>query len=421
MLGNDKNQPKYINSPESLLYDKSNALYGLFQARQAIRQQDMCYLTEGYMDVIAMHQSGIANTVASSGTSLTEGQIKLIGRFTQNLTLLYDGDKAGIKASLRGIDLIVAAGLNVRAVVLPDGHDPDSYAKQFGSDVLENYLKSNTQDFIAFKAGLAAEESANDPIKRAESIDSIVETISLVADVIKRSVFVAEAARLFKMSEDALTEALNIKIFERLRKPRQRVYADNPDLEQPTEVPGTLTKIFDEEQSVIYLIEKEIVRLLLLHGYKEIEPNFLIANYIFEQLTDVQFKSEFLKNIYQEYVERFDFGEELKPEVFFHHQNELVKRMVIDFCSPLQEKIMRYSERSFDDFFELDEQNVSKALYSTLLHLKRQHIIADIHLLQEKLETTNLDEEEMIILNAIQEKKQIEMAISKELGAVLNH
>jgi DNA primase len=421
MLGSDKNQPKYINSPESVLYDKSNALYGLYQARQAIRVSDMCYLTEGYMDVIAMHQAGIGNTVASSGTSLTEGQIKLVGRFTQNLTLLYDGDKAGIKASLRGIDLIVAAGLNVRAVVLPDGHDPDSYAKAFGASTLEEFLKSHTQDFISFKAGLAAEEAAADPFKKAESIDSILETISLVSDVIKRSVFITEASRLFKMSEEAMTESLNLKIYEKLRKPKPRIDNGLQDL-PPLELPESpYNQEFKEKRSIIYDLEREIVRILILHGHKTIEDQYLIATYVFEQLAEVEFKTDSFKRMIVEYSERLDFGDELKPEYFFHHNDEFIKRLVIDMCSPVQEKIMRYTERSFDEFADMDEQQVSKSLYSNILQLKKQYLFKEMEELRLKLENLENVDEELIILTEIHEKKKIEIELSKELGSVMNH
>lgn len=415
MLGTDKNQPKYINSPESLLYDKSTALYGLFQARQAIRQADMCYLTEGYMDVIAMHQAGIAHTVASSGTSLTEGQIKLVGRFTQNLTLLYDGDKAGIKASLRGIDLIVAAGLNVRAVVLPDGHDPDSYAKAFGSQQLEDYLKSHTQDFITFKAGLAAEEAALDPIKKAESIEAIVETISLVPDVIKRSVFVTETSRLFKMAEETLNEVVNKRIFERLRKPV-------PKLEQlaetEPEATDTFTQAFKAQLTPLYELEKEIVRLLILYGHKEIEDNYLIANYVIEQLVDVTLKADPLRQLKEEYAERLDFGEVMNPDFFLHHPVELLKRLVIDMCAEHYQLSPNW-ESKYKIYIPTEEDLLSKSLYINILRLKREYLQEEIQVLEQMLETEEEGEEGMAILRQIKEKKEVEMALARELGVVL--
>lgn len=422
MLGSDKNQPKYINSPESLLYDKSSALYGLYQARNAIRQADMCYLTEGYMDVIAMHQSGIAQTVASSGTSLTEGQIKLIGRFTQNLTLLYDGDKAGIKASLRGIDLIVAAGLNVRAVVLPDGHDPDSYAKAFGSEELDKYLKSHTQDFIAFKAGLAAEEAAGDPIKRAESIDSIVETISLVPDVIKRSVFVAEAARLFKMSEEALTESLNTRIYERLRKPKPRVpVSDEPPVLPPLDDrDNPYTQAFEQQQvTPLMELEQGLVRSLILYGHKPIEDDYLIAHYILEQVAELELKTGVLQKLRSEYADRLDFGDDMSPDFFLHHPEEMIKRMVIDLCAEFYQLSPNW-ENKYKIFIPTEEDLLSTALYANILRLKKQHVLEEIKELELSLENPSEEVDDMEVLKEIMEKKQVEMAISKELGSVMN-
>ena len=422
MLGSDKNQPKYINSPESLLYDKSSALYGLYQARNAIRQADMCYLTEGYMDVIAMHQSGIAQTVASSGTSLTEGQIKLIGRFTQNLTLLYDGDKAGIKASLRGIDLIVAAGLNVRAVVLPDGHDPDSYAKAFGSEELDKYLKSHTQDFIAFKAGLAAEEAAADPIKRAESIDSIVETISLVPDVIKRSVFVSEAARLFKMSEEALTESLNTRIYERMRKPKPRVpSSDEPPVLPPLDDRDNPYTQAIEQQQVTPLTELEqgLIRSLILFGHKPIEDDYLIAHYILEQVAELELKTGVLQKLRSEYADRLDFGDDMSPDFFLHHPEEMIKRMVIDLCAEFYQLSPNW-ESKYKIFIPTEEDLLSTALYANILRLKKQHVLEEIKELELSLENPSEEVDDMEVLKEIMDKKQVEMAISKELGSVMN-
>lgn len=420
MMGSDKNQPKYINSPESPLYDKSAALYGIFQARQAIRQADMCYLTEGYMDVVAMHQSGIANCVASSGTSLTAGQIKLIGRFTQNLTLLYDGDKAGIKASLRGIDLIVEAGLNVRAVVLPDGHDPDSYAKANGSEALETYLKTHVQDFIAFKAGLAAEEAALDPIKKAESIDSIIETISLVGDVIKRNVFVAETAKLFRMSEEALTESLNTRIYNRLHKPKPRLeqVAEAVEAEDAPPLSDEYTRQFGHFQTPLYDLESQIVRLLILHGHKPIEDNYLIGNYILEQMNDLELKVDTLRQLATEYRDRLDFGETPTPDYFLHHPEELLKRLVIDLCAEHYQLSPNW-EAKFQVVIPTEEDILSKALYSNILRLKRQHLLVEISELEQKLSEIEMEEEDLQILIQIKAKKDVEISLAKELGAVM--
>jgi DNA primase len=189
ILKPDKNQPKYLNSPETEVYHKSNVLYGLFQAKNAIRQEDTCYLVEGYTDVISLHQAGVNNVVASSGTSLTIEQIRLISRYTHNITVLYDGDAAGIKASLRGPDMILEEGLNVKVAVFPDGDDPDSYVRKIGAQAFKDFIKKNSTDFITFKTKLYLDEAANDPFKKAGIIKEVVESITKIPDPIKRAVF----------------------------------------------------------------------------------------------------------------------------------------------------------------------------------------------------------------------------------------
>jgi DNA primase len=195
---------KYVNSPESSIYHKSRELYGIFFAKQAVVKADKCFLVEGYTDVISMHQTGVENVVASSGTALTQGQINLIHRFTNNITVLYDGDAAGIKASIRGIDLLLEEGMNVKVVLLPDGEDPDSFARTHSSSEFIDYIAKNETDFIRFKTNLLLDESGNDPIKRAALIGDIVHSISLIPDGIIRSVYVKECSRLMDIDENAL-------------------------------------------------------------------------------------------------------------------------------------------------------------------------------------------------------------------------
>ena len=204
-LRKDKEVAKYVNSPESLVYRKSYELYGLYQAKQSIVKKDKCILVEGYMDVISMHQSGVENVVASSGTSLTEGQIRLIHRFTENVTVIYDSDAAGIKASMRGIDLLLAEGLNVKVMLLPEGDDPDSFAQSHTSSELEDYLGANEQDFIAFKTHVLMQGVENDPVARSKAIQNIVLSISMIPDQITRTVYIGECSRVLGISEKVLT------------------------------------------------------------------------------------------------------------------------------------------------------------------------------------------------------------------------
>lgn len=217
-LRKDKDVAKYVNSPESAIYKKSYELYGLYQAKQAIVKKDKCILVEGYMDVISMHQSGVENVVASSGTSLTEGQIRLIHRFTENVTVIYDSDPAGIKASLRGIDLLLAEGLNVKVMLLPDGDDPDSFAQSHSSSEVEEYLSTHEQDFIAFKTRILLEGIENDPVARSRAIQNIVKSISVIPDQITRTVYIAECSRTMGVGENVLTLQVSKYISDRLER-----------------------------------------------------------------------------------------------------------------------------------------------------------------------------------------------------------
>jgi DNA primase len=221
-MSSDKTVPKYINSPETEIYVKNKTLYGLFQAKKAIRQLDECLLTEGYMDVISLHQAGIQNVVASSGTSLTEGQLQLIRRNTANLKILYDGDAAGIKAALRGLDLALEQDLNVKICLLPDGHDPDSYVQEFGGDAFQQFVAANAKDFIFFKTELLIGETAGDPIKRAGLIKDIVSSIARIPDPIKRSVYLKQCAALLEVSEQVLTTEANKLITTTLKKREEK-------------------------------------------------------------------------------------------------------------------------------------------------------------------------------------------------------
>ena len=227
---------KYFNSPESDIYHKSNELYGIYQAKRAIEKERCCYLVEGYTDVLSMHQSGIENVVASSGTALTPGQIRLIHRFTDNITVLYDGDAPGIKASLRGIDLILQEGLNIKVVLLPDGEDPDSFSKSQSAESFRKYIKEHETDFIRFKTQLLLEDAGEDPIKRAAIISNIVESISLIPDAIVRSVYVQECSRLLQIDEQVLLSELNKRRQKRAEQQstRERYQAAEHRPAQPT-------------------------------------------------------------------------------------------------------------------------------------------------------------------------------------------
>jgi DNA primase len=293
-LRKDKNIAKYVNSPESLIYHKSNELYGMYQAKHAISKKDKCILVEGYMDVISMHQSGVENVVASSGTSLTEGQIRLIRRFTHNVTVIYDSDAAGIKASLRGIDMLLAAGLNIKVLSLPDGDDPDSYAQSHSASELEDYLATHEVDFIRFKTNILLRDSGDDPIKRAQVITDILRSVSVIDDEVTRTVYIAECSRMLQVQEQVLARQVAAMIGKRLEEDsrsahRKQAEASIADLEpspsqsasqpvestaefpaQPQAYPATTAtnpteQVIGKNQLEPY--ERELIRYVLKYGF----------------------------------------------------------------------------------------------------------------------------------------------------------
>lgn len=266
ILTNDKKAAKYLNSPESDIYHKSKVLYGIFHAKHEIASKDNCYLVEGYTDVIQMYQAGIKNVVASSGTALTPDQIRLINRLTKNITVLFDGDAAGMRASLRGIDLILEAGMNVRVCTFPDGDDPDSFARKTPIDELQHYLKDNATDFIRFKANLLMKDTGNDPIKKADVIRDIVVSISKVPDHIQREVYVQECASIMDISEDVLFSTLAQIGKKELQEANKKFVQD-----KKMEVVKTTPEETKEQVNIIYLLERKIIEILLIYGnYEEL-------------------------------------------------------------------------------------------------------------------------------------------------------
>lgn len=272
ILTNDKKAAKYLNSPESEIYHKSKVLYGIFQAKQAIAKNDNCYLVEGYTDVIQFNQSGIENVVASSGTALTPDQIRLISRLTKNITVLFDGDAAGLRASIRGIDLILEEGMNVKVCTFPDGDDPDSFARKTSFEDLTLYLEENAKDFIQFKASLLNQEAQNDPIKKAELIRDMVMSISKIPDRIKREVYTKETSRIMDISEDVLVNTLAQILKKENYESAKKTFEENKALEAVKKEAAQLEKV-----DILYLLERKIIAILLLYGNREVTFEDIIS------------------------------------------------------------------------------------------------------------------------------------------------
>ncbi len=350
ILTSDKKLAKYINSPQTDIYDKSKTLYGLFQAKKTIIQDDTCYLVEGYTDVISMHQSGIENVVASSGTSLTVEQIKLIHRFTKNITILYDGDFAGIKASFRGIDLILEEGMNVRVLLFPDGDDPDSYSKKVTNEEFKEFIKHNSKDFISFKTSLLYKEVENDPIKRAELIKDIVESIAVIPDAINRSVYVKECSKIMDINEQILQIEINKLIRKKAGKHLPKDNFNNTTNASNTYNEAPPEEYFEEEKVIDAILdyeEKELLRMMMQYGNvlvdleaedtdsKEISIQLTVCEFvIFELWRDqIQFINPMYQLVLDEFQHELEKGIIPVLQTFTHHQNPAISQVAIDVAS----------------------------------------------------------------------------------------
>ncbi len=314
IMSNEKKTAKYVNSPESEIYSKSHELYGLYLAKHAIVKANRCFLVEGYTDVISMHQSGIENVVASSGTSLTEGQIRLLHRFTNNITVLYDGDSAGIKASLRGIDMLLAEGLNVKVLLLPDGEDPDSFARKHKADAFQAYIDANQVDFIRFKANLLLDDAGGDPIKRAALVQDVVQSISVIPDDIVRQMYIAETARLLDVKEGLVTSEVskNIRARRRGEKPtNESSVATTESAEQTAQPTAAATQTTQSSNETVSQEEVTLVTAILRYGTRvlpaeeidgEVPEGFTVADWIAAELADdeLQLDSELHRRVLHE-------------------------------------------------------------------------------------------------------------------------
>ncbi len=343
ILKTDKKTAKYLNSPESDLYHKSNILYGIYFAKKSIVKDLKCYMVEGYTDVISLHQAGIENVVASSGTSLTENQISLVKRFTDNLTILYDGDDAGIKASFRGIDMILEQGMNVKVVLFPKGEDPDSYAKKLGKTELKEFIDENEQDFISFKTSLLLQDAQNDPVKRAGLVSNIVASIAVIPDAITRSMYIRDCSSLLHVKEDALYAETNKRIFKKRDDTRKREFSkarQEVNLKQSTALPGFIDDVFAEVN------EKELISLLLNFGDHELYSETDEASFTAQSITvaenitgeilndELEFKNLVYKQIFEDYILSIKNGEVLESKHFINHAETKIRKLAADILSP---------------------------------------------------------------------------------------
>lgn len=422
ILTKDKNQPKYINSPETPIYHKSDVLYGMFQAKKAIRDKDNCYLVEGYTDVISLHLSGIENVVASSGTSLTEGQIKLIKRFTNHVTVLYDGDNAGIKASLRGIDLLLEGGLLVKAVVFPDGEDPDSFSQKVGTQAFQDYLEANSRDFIGFKIGLYQDEIQRDPIRKAELIREVVQSIGKIPDPIIRSVYAKEASGLLSIEEEIIHSELNKALLKVQKDQFQRAKQEAED-EQKLEELLPIAPVELSMDEALLIQEKEMVRLLINYGWEKLDQDGLhLGQYLLDETEEIEFHTPIYRKIWSTYRTKLSQGEVPTYEYFLETGDAEIKQEIIGLITPRYE-ISNYWHDKHQIFINKESDDLTQTVYKSILRLKRRMVQKMMEDTKQKLklaEQEKVAEEGVFELQQIYfELKKVQVEIDKELGIVI--
>lgn len=418
ILKTEPNSPKYVNSPESEIYHKSNVLYGLYFAKKAIRDLDNCYLVEGYTDVVSLHQSGIENVVASSGTSLTVEQIKLISRFSKNITILYDGDPAGIKASLRGIDMILEEGLNVKVVLFPDGHDPDSYVREVGSTKFTEYVDVAKKDFIVFKTDLLLKDVKNDPIKKADLIKDILESISKIPDQIKASLFVKECSSLLEMEERILLSELNKIKVKKIKKENNQedlsVHTPEEDIikEQPRVDHNNANQ------------EKEIIRILMLYAnidYKDEDQGVdtTVAQHILSEIENASIN--FLNEPYVSMLDLFKKSIEsnfIPDEKFFtQHPDASISGTAAELLST--QYVLSEKWKDFDIHIPKEDTIVKKVVDNAMAHLILKKMMTVLMEIQNQLKEVSDEVMQMELLQLYQQTKAQVSFLEKKLGVVV--
>ncbi len=402
------NKAKYVNSPESLIYLKSKILYGIYFAKQHISKQNNCFIVEGYTDVISLHQAGVENVVSSSGTSLTSEQIKLINRFTKNITILFDGDAAGLKASFRSIDMILAEGMNVKVVLFPDGEDPDSFAQKCSQEELINYLEENQKDFITFKTNILSKDTNEDPAKRVEMIKDIASSIAQIPDNIGRSEYIKECSRMLRVKELDLAKEVSAQKNKRI-SPFSAKSENSSNLEEK-EIP---TSKMNKE-------EKEIIRLLLNYGnknMKEEDQKISIASFIIKELEvdNISFENEQYQSILGEISAHVKEDGEINLNYFTLHQNPSISKLAIDLISKKHSLSENWKSRH-RILTGSEEDKFRKAVESSIYALKLKHLDTKLGDIQLQLKENPDDER---FTKAYAKYLQTRRQIAEKLGRTM--
>jgi DNA primase len=413
ILKKDAKQAKYINSPETEVYHKSQVLYGLYQSKTQIRQLDLCYLVEGYTDVISLHQGGVKNVVASSGTSLTVDQIRLIKRYTPNVTILFDGDAAGLKASLRGIDLLLEEGLRVKVVQFPDGEDPDSYIRKIGGPSFQEYVKTAAQDFIRFKTELSLKEFAQDPIKKADAIQDIIASIVLVPDPIQRQVFLQESAKLLNMEEQSLMAAFNRLWLKKTNKKEAPTEQLLPETE-PVLIDVPVYNPRERDQNTMVAHERAAAGYLLRMGNRKLEEGEPVSTFFLREIAELKPVDAVASAIFREVAQLLAAGKNIEEGYFLAHDEEEIRQFAIEAYSTRYYLSQNWVHKHI--IVPADEDLIDKTTYLSVLRLKRMVVKTMRHELMDKLKSCAEETEMIRILASIQEVNEFSVQINRELG-----
>ena len=431
-LANNTKAAKYLNSPESEIYHKSNILYGLFQAKQTIAKEDNCYLVEGYTDVLALHQAGIKNVVSSSGTALTDPQIRLINRLTNNITVLYDGDAAGVRASIRGVDLILAQDMRVRVLTFPDGDDPDSFSKKVSKQELKDYLDNNSQDFINFKASLLLNEAKNDPVKKANLIKEIVVSISKIPNTIQREVYIKQCSSVMDISENVLFTELE-KIVNRDIKDYQKKEATMPMDVVPMEYQ-------EQPKSPLYIHERKLLSYLLLYGNEEV----VFKDFISEknkdgevELKEQKYKSTVIREIYlQLQDDEMEFSDDLFQSIYVEimkpliqgedfDEKKLTNNSDIEIAKEVSSIILEDEKHIISDWGRKEvmvpdkKKNLNVLVMDIILSLRMILISLKIKEISKDLVNNDIEGGIMATMEVIRDYTELKKNISNKLGRTI--
>ncbi|MCR5860767.1 DNA primase [Flavobacterium sp. J372] len=439
ILGNDKKVAKYLNSPESDIYHKSKVLYGIYHAKQAIAKQDNCYLVEGYTDVIQLHQAGVENVVASSGTALTPDQIRLINRLTKNITVLFDGDAAGLRAAIRGIDLILEEGMNVKVCTFPEGEDPDSFAKNNTYEALVNHLENNAKDFIQFKASLLMDEAANDPVKKAGLIRDMVTSIGKIPDRIQREIYIQEVARIMDISEQVLSSTLAQLVQKDLADAGKKFKEEQR--EKAFDVVKSESQQTAAKVDVLYELERKIIEILLLYGgeTEEFEDILLKADedgelkqvtekkeykvyeriFLSLQEDETELANPLFKAIYESLIAYYQANEKFETEQYLMHLEPELAREVTDILME-EERELLHNWEGQQIIVKQKGQTIAQYVQETILTLRWYLVDSIINELRNSLANTKPEDDNTETLSMAMDYQKLVNSFSVRLGRVMS-